>query len=176
MKCLQDCNQREELRKMKAQKKLLICFVLVIVVILGMTTIAFASMPAYYSKFTWSSQFGTNRVSNYDSRETLVIQRALNSAMASGLTADGIFGSGTEAKVKQYQSIRSLTSDGIVGPATWQDWQSYLNWSARRQFSTGRDMYYYEYKTANDSKYNIRHYADGAWYVLHNNGSWYRVN
>ena len=34
-------------------------------------------------------------------------------------TADGIFGSGTEAKVKQFQSSQGLTADGIVGAGTW---------------------------------------------------------
>lgn len=34
-------------------------------------------------------------------------------------TADGIFGSGTEATVKQFQSASGLVADGIVGNATW---------------------------------------------------------
>ena len=33
--------------------------------------------------------------------------------------ADGIFGSGTEASVKKWQKNNNLSSDGIVGPATW---------------------------------------------------------
>ena len=33
--------------------------------------------------------------------------------------ADGIFGSGTEASVKKWQSENGLTADGIVGPSTW---------------------------------------------------------
>lgn len=36
-----------------------------------------------------------------------------------GLTADGIFGSDTEAKVKAWQAQNGLTADGIVGDATW---------------------------------------------------------
>ena len=36
-----------------------------------------------------------------------------------GTEADGIFGSGTEAAVKKWQSENGLTPDGIVGPATW---------------------------------------------------------
>lgn len=34
-------------------------------------------------------------------------------------TADGIFGSGTEASVKEFQTAEGITSDGVVGPATW---------------------------------------------------------
>ena len=33
--------------------------------------------------------------------------------------ADGIFGAGTEAAVKKWQTVNGLTSDGIVGPKTW---------------------------------------------------------
>jgi len=37
---------------------------------------------------------------------------------ALGLTADGIFGSGTKAAVKEFQSKNGLSADGIVGPNT----------------------------------------------------------
>ena len=36
-----------------------------------------------------------------------------------GLTADGVFGPGTEAKVKEWQAANGLTADGIVGNGTW---------------------------------------------------------
>lgn len=36
-----------------------------------------------------------------------------------GLTADGNFGPGTEAKVKAWQAENGLTADGIVGDGTW---------------------------------------------------------
>ena len=36
-----------------------------------------------------------------------------------GLSADGIFGNGTESKVKEWQSANGLTADGIVGGGTW---------------------------------------------------------
>jgi hypothetical protein len=35
------------------------------------------------------------------------------------ITADGIFGPGTERAVKKWQSENGLVDDGIVGPATW---------------------------------------------------------
>jgi putative chitinase len=36
-----------------------------------------------------------------------------------GLTADGVFGPGTEKKVKEWQVANGLTADGIVGDGTW---------------------------------------------------------
>ena len=41
------------------------------------------------------------------------LQKALS------LTADGIFGKGTETAVKQFQSKNGLTADGVVGDKTW---------------------------------------------------------
>ncbi|MBI4753762.1 peptidoglycan-binding protein [Candidatus Desantisbacteria bacterium] len=36
-----------------------------------------------------------------------------------GLTADGDFGSGTEDKIKTWQTANGLTSDGIIGDKSW---------------------------------------------------------
>jgi hypothetical protein len=37
-----------------------------------------------------------------------------------GISADGIFGTGTKRAVKRYQRSHGLTADGIVGPVTWR--------------------------------------------------------
>jgi GH24 family phage-related lysozyme (muramidase) len=56
-----------------------------------------------------------------DSRgdDVVRLQRAL-AAAGLQVVADGIFGPGTEATVKRFQSARQLVADGIVGPLTWK--------------------------------------------------------
>lgn len=47
------------------------------------------------------------------------LQGHLAAALGSTVVTDGIFGPGTEALVKQYQSSRGLGADGLVSLATW---------------------------------------------------------
>ncbi|MEO3764965.1 glycoside hydrolase domain-containing protein [Streptomyces sp. B5E4] len=47
------------------------------------------------------------------------LQRALTAALGRTVGIDGIFGSGTQTAVRDYQTGRGLGVDGIVGPATW---------------------------------------------------------
>lgn len=47
------------------------------------------------------------------------LQSMLNAVSNAGLTVDGIFGSGTETAVKNFQKANGLTVDGIVGAKTW---------------------------------------------------------
>ena len=47
--------------------------------------------------------------------EVKLLQEFLN------ILADGIFGSGTEKSVKEWQAKNGLLADGIVGPKTWRE-------------------------------------------------------
>lgn len=57
-----------------------------------------------------------------------LVQEKLNSLGYNAGTADGIFGTGTETAVKNYQQAKGLDSDGIVGKLTWD---SLFNGSTR---------------------------------------------
>lgn len=50
--------------------------------------------------------------------DVIYLQQRLN-ANGYSTTADGIFGSGTEEVVREFQADRGLTADGIVGESTW---------------------------------------------------------
>ena len=55
-----------------------------------------------------------------DTGETVkTLQTMLNAVNNAGLTVDGIFGSGTETAVKNFQKANGLTVDGVAGPKTW---------------------------------------------------------
>lgn len=51
--------------------------------------------------------------------EVVTLQTKLNAVGNYGLVADGIFGTKTEAAVRDFQKKKGLDVDGIVGPKTW---------------------------------------------------------
>lgn len=54
----------------------------------------------------------------------LIAQDELNTIGFSTQGLDGIFGNNTRAAVRRYQQSRGLTTDGIIGCATWSKLQS----------------------------------------------------
>lgn len=54
---------------------------------------------------------------NLKGEDVRVVQQALTRA-GFAVTADGLFGPGTEQAVKQFQASRGLVADGVVGPQT----------------------------------------------------------
>ena len=71
------------------------------------------AMQALTGDMPSRAQFsGTVRIGDRGNNVKLVQEKL-------GLAADGIFGSGTDAAVKKWQSENGLTADGIVGPKTY---------------------------------------------------------
>jgi putative chitinase len=68
-----------------------------------------SATKAAESVATTSPQFETVRVGSRGDTVKLVQEKL-------GLTADGVFGPGTERAVKAWQSANGLTADGIMGP------------------------------------------------------------
>lgn len=77
---------------------------------------------------TWTallSRGSTTTVQNGSTGEAVTrLQRALTAALGRTVAIDGAFGPGTDQAVRDYQSSRALTVDGIVGSGTWSALQS----------------------------------------------------
>ncbi|MBE6738115.1 MAG: hypothetical protein E7566_05650 [Ruminococcaceae bacterium] len=68
------------------------------------------------------------------------LQTMLNKVDNAGLTVDGIFGSGTEKAVKNFQKDQKLTVDGIVGKNTWAALEKAYN-SSKSSLKIGSGNY-----------------------------------
>lgn len=67
---------------------------------------------------TWNKLFPILKMGRGSKDQVRALQMLLY-RQKHGLLIDGVFGSGTQAAVKAYQTLRNLTSDGIVGANTW---------------------------------------------------------
>ena len=90
----------------------------------------------YGSEQVYRSTFGGGTKNNAEEEEDMKLPELSNGSKGTSVKAlqtlligyghfcggggaDGIFGSGTEKAVKEYQRIHGLTDDGIVGTKTW---------------------------------------------------------
>ncbi|MGW3661314.1 penicillin-insensitive murein endopeptidase [Streptomyces sp. NPDC005151] len=69
---------------------------------------------------TWGKVISTVREGD-SGPEVKAVQSLLNAKRGTGLTVDGVLGSGTASAVRAFQSHAGLTADGIVGPDTWRN-------------------------------------------------------
>jgi peptidoglycan hydrolase-like protein with peptidoglycan-binding domain len=84
------------------------------VLAVAVATVAGLAAPSHaFAQAAFHTQSNGNR-----GVDVLAVQYLLQSHGIT-VTPDGVFGSGTAAAVRGFQSSRGLTADGIVGPQTW---------------------------------------------------------
>ncbi|OLF05455.1 peptidoglycan-binding protein [Actinophytocola xinjiangensis] len=76
-------------------------------------TLLFATPASAYANAFFHTQTTGNRGVDVQTIQYLLTHHGHQT------TADGIFGSGTTASVRAFQTSKGLAVDGIVGPATW---------------------------------------------------------
>lgn len=107
---------------------------------------------------TWNKLFVT--VKNGSSGNAVkAAQYLLKNKYGYSIDVDGSFGPATQSAVKNFQTRKGLSSDGIVGPATWAALVS--NNSASKLISVAASQIGYEEGPKHTTKY-------GTWYGLPN--------
>jgi Putative peptidoglycan binding domain len=81
------------------------------------TTVATTTTPATAAPVELPAS-GTMRRGDTNTAEVTQLQQALIALGYDNVTADGIFGTDTQAAVADFQAAHGLPNDGIVGPAT----------------------------------------------------------
>ena len=89
-----------------------------------------------------------------------------------GLSADGIFGSGTEAAVKKWQKENGLSADGIVGPNTWSSMALTSTETSEKIYTTSNGLTIEQYFLPTDE------YMSGPtkkeYCFLHHTAGWHK--
>jgi peptidoglycan hydrolase-like protein with peptidoglycan-binding domain len=79
----------------------------------GIVTALASGAPALAAPPAWPE------INQGDSGITVTTAQLLLRQRGANITADGVFGSGTDTAVRSFQSANGLTADGYVGPLTW---------------------------------------------------------
>lgn len=151
---------------MLKKKKILISLVILLIMMITMV----GSVSAAPSE--WSGSF--RQISkNYGARylEVRAAQNICRYNAHLGTIPDGIFGNNTDADVRTFQSRNGLTSDGIVGPLTWQVMRNKLE-----HYQFGK--YKIKDNFINDTFFRHLYAADESWQTkcwLNNEYSWKTV-
>jgi len=89
----------------------------ILALVFALTIMVSAIIPAQVSAAapTWP----TVQQSSSVVKEAYAMQYLINYWGYNTITTDGLFGSGTLAAVKNFQTKKGLTVDGVVGPNTW---------------------------------------------------------
>eukprot|EP00163_Fabomonas_tropica_P029667 TRINITY_DN643_c1_g1_i2.p1 TRINITY_DN643_c1_g1~~TRINITY_DN643_c1_g1_i2.p1 ORF type:complete len:868 (+),score=229.84 TRINITY_DN643_c1_g1_i2:250-2604(+) len=89
------------------------------------------SVDGVVGPMTWEKVVITVRRSAPTKLAVMGVQFLLKEKFSYSLTVDGLFGSGTESAVKNYQDGARLQADGVVGTQTWSNLISNSGSSAR---------------------------------------------
>lgn len=153
---------------------------LVVVLCLGVFTSALADNNLYS---TYQAEWGAmpqQKTSSYQTKPTKAIQNMLlnyntstNDLIANNGGVDGSFGTATKDAVKILQSNCGITSDGIVGPATWRNFYSSLEHEQSDPHDTSTAYVFTLSGVTSEQTVIKRSKTTVAWYNMYNNSIFY---
>jgi hypothetical protein len=155
--------------KVKKSKKLLTGLLSTAVLVSCVTAI-----PSSASAYNMSDLGLLSTAQNWYTPGGNATQRLLNFGYNANLTVDGIFGPLTANAVKDYQRLKGLSVDGMVGTQTWTSFYNNIYYvasvtgcnvySAQSQ-SSAKTVFAREYKNGTYVWYNAYYTSNGAYFI-----------
>jgi peptidoglycan hydrolase-like protein with peptidoglycan-binding domain len=116
-----------------------IAFFGIIISLIAIPTVAFASVGYYWTNLSWVGPGYETAGVNVKAAQQICTDAGYGSVIKG---IDGYYGTNTGNGIRDFQSSHGLSADGVVGSQTWNVMQSGLQYGYTFYYQNGNEKFY----------------------------------